>query len=158
MVQSLTKRQEVALQRIGPVADLFLIIREMARDWNSRLQAVGLAVDSSIHDTDRHYAATIIDPKMPDVLIRVAPEMAELSEDAIQGLLMHEFGHVAAEWGLSGEKVPREYDAREWQADELAEEIFGAEIWYDERDVERAVFGDSSPRSGWSRPRPRGVR
>lgn len=158
MAQTLTKAQEVALQRIGPIKDLFLIIRDMASYYHPDLRYVGLAVDSSIHDSPRHFAATNIDLRFPDDLIKVAPEMATLPEDAIEGLLMHEFGHIAAERGLTGESVPRDYDAIERQADEIAEDIFGVEIWYDENDVERAVHLDSVPEEGWVRPRRKGVR
>jgi hypothetical protein len=157
MAQNLTKRQEVALQRIGPVADLFLVIRDTAGQYHPDLQSVGLAVDSSIHDSARHFAVTSLDLHFHDALIKVAPELAEQPFDVIEGILMHEFGHVAAEWLLTGDEVAIDYDDRERQADAVAEEIFGVEIWYDSLDIERALpYGE--PEAGWTRPRRDGVR
>ena len=157
MATNLTKAQEVALQRIGPVADLFHVIRDGAKEYHPDLEAVGLAVDSSIHDSDRHYAMTSAGRERPDALIKVAPEMSSLPEDAIEGVLMHEFGHVASEKLLTGEDLERDYDDRERQADRIAEEIFGVEIWYDEDDVERSLhYGE--PEDGWHRPRKDGIR
>jgi hypothetical protein len=52
---------------------------------------VRLVVDPKMHDTARHFAACQDDGKV----ILLAPELAELPEDAVLAICAHELGHAA---------------------------------------------------------------
>lgn len=57
----------------------------------SRIRKARLIVDDAAHDTRRHFAMTHTE----SLAIVVAPQMADLNERIIVGILAHEFGHVA---------------------------------------------------------------
>lgn len=57
----------------------------------NRLKRVQLVIDPVAHDTDRHFAACRED----GLLIVLAPEIADLEEDYLVGIVAHELGHAA---------------------------------------------------------------
>lgn len=72
------------------------------------------------------------------VTIHVAPKMARAPMGQIEGVLRHEFGHAV--FMLGGRP-----DHTERQADALAEDLFGAPIYYD-RDLIQTIDGGTRPR------------
>jgi len=75
-----------------------------------------------------------------DILVVVAPKLVVCGDvDRIEGVLRHEFGHAAL-WHLDRPKHS------ERDADAVAEDLFGAPIYYDREDVQTLAKG--------TRPRP----
>jgi hypothetical protein len=72
------------------------------------------------------------------VYIHVAPKMERARQDQIDGVLRHEFGHAV--FMLCGRP-----DHTERQADALAEDLFGAPIYYD-RDLIQSTASGQRPR------------
>jgi hypothetical protein len=137
---TLTAAQKVTL------VTAFTHIRKQATKVLPALAKVGLAVDSSIHDSPRHYAMTTA--TRSSATIYVAPEMAKLPKAQLDGVLMHEFGHAAVE--MTGGHGSGSYDAKENKADRMAERLFGVKISYTSKGVETTGRG--------TRPRPAGLR
>ncbi len=137
---TLTAAQKVTL------VTAFTHIRRQAAKVLPALAKVGLAVDSSIHDSPRHYAMTTA--TRSSATIYVAPEMAKLPKAQLDGVLMHEFGHAAVE--MTGGHGSGSYDAKENKADRMAERLFGVKISYTSKGVETTGRG--------TRPRPAGLR
>jgi len=106
--------------------------------------------DASDGPFDRHYA--YYDKR--DHVIGYAPTLELRPDSVIRGILAHELGHVFV--NVTSIKEARGYDARERQADAVAEAITGLHIYYDGDDVQRAGAGSRSKTS--VRPRPRGLR
>lgn len=118
-----------------------------------KLKRTRLVIDPSVHDTERHYAACRDD----GLLIKLAPEAADLPHDQLVAILVHEFGH-AADFAYPGMWVPppsgsgqavwlgerddrparrwrklwseRNDDQVEWAADSIGETVTGIPITY----------------------------
>jgi hypothetical protein len=86
-----------------------------------RLKGVRFSVSAKMHDSPRHFAATTTDGKK----ILVAPELAELDEPIVIGIIGHELGHATdflypGEFvlGRSDDEITRrsrnEVDERQW--------------------------------------------
>lgn len=66
-----------------------------------------LVIDPSMHDTARHFAACQDDGKV----ILLAPELAELNDNAVLAIIAHELGHAAdflypGQFAMRGEDEP----------------------------------------------------
>ncbi len=119
----------------------------------AKLKRTRFVVDPSVHDTDRHFAMCRDD----GLLIRIAPEAAELPLENLVAILSHEFGHAAdfaypGKWvtplrgagdvvwlGSRSDKPARKWrrlweerngDQVEWAADAIASTVTGVEIRY----------------------------
>jgi hypothetical protein len=100
----------------------------------------------AVHDSPRHFGRTY--PHMDGTAtVVVAPALASLPYQAIVGVLLHELGHVLV--FMLGLGEPKGYDARERQADNVAEQLYGLPIGY----VEGVQFIGAG-----IRPRPAGLR
>lgn len=132
-----------------------------------KLNELAIVVDPKIHDSPRHFAACAEDVTE----IRIAPQLANLPEPIIDGILMHELGHaadfayrgrLAADTNTGGRPTLewRDRPIAQWKrrtphhvevaADFLAEAIFDVRIGY---------VGDLMLQStaGGIRPRPFGL-
>lgn len=100
----------------------------------SRIRKARLVVDPAAHDFRRHFAMTHTE----SLAIVVAPQMADLPERIIVGILAHEFGHVA-DFAYPGAFLwPRGGPgAARWMGDTPADR---AQAW-------RKVFGRQRARS-----------
>jgi hypothetical protein len=119
----------------------------------SRVGKTLLYVAPDMHDTARHYGAC----KSDGLAILVAPELAELPEDFVIGILYHEFGHATdflypGEFTLGREEAvirrvreevsdkqwlrwqrmwdARDHDVVEKTADQIAGKVWGQPIGY----------------------------
>lgn len=86
-----------------------------------RLKAVRFGCSKKMHDSPRHFAATTTDGKQ----ILVAPELVEVDEPLVIGIIAHELGHATdflypGEFvlGKSDEEIVRrqrdDVDERQW--------------------------------------------
>lgn len=110
-----------------------------------RVEETCLRCASSLHDTPRHFAGCLED----GTVIYAAPQMVELSEETVMGILAHELGHAAdflypGEFVLRGDRVvrmkpdtqrmkgwrKRDEDTVELVADLIAEVVLGTAIGY----------------------------
>lgn len=62
----------------------------LAQGLGSEVRRTRFECDSSIRDSERHFAAATTDGR----LIVVAPELADCPEDTVAAMMAHEFGHV----------------------------------------------------------------
>lgn len=96
----------VILEPYFVAAQEVFIQYEMENQGSSRMRRVRLECSSSMHDTPRHFAGTTDDGKV----IMVAPELVELPEETVVGILSHEFGHAMdfaypARWWIFKDKI-----------------------------------------------------
>jgi len=139
-----------AEQKMEPVTRVFRLEQTKAKKVYPELGYVKLQVDPDIHDSERSFAQVTYDDGQ--LAIQVAPELADEPLKVIRGVIRHEFGHALREI-RPRKKALRSYDAIERDADRLAEQLFGARIFYNKRGVEV-----SGPGAQGVRPRPRGLR
>jgi hypothetical protein len=85
-------RAELTLEEAFVVLEpYFLEMRRLfVKKRAKRCSAVILEVESWVHDSPRHFAATYETGK----IMLAAPEMAELPEETILAIFAHEFGHA----------------------------------------------------------------
>ena len=76
----------------------FLVARDIFVDGLERLgfsskpiRKVHFVIDSGVRDAPRHFAGCLTS----GLVIYAAPELVELSEGFVGGILLHEFGHAA---------------------------------------------------------------
>lgn len=129
--------------------EAFEILRSRAAALYPQLATIELLLDPELHDAPRHFAHTMTSPL---VEIHVAPEIEQLSQSKIRGILMHEFGHATVALGYEPQ-ARGGYEAVERQADAIAESIFAVKIYYDEIGIETL-----RKCKGCRRPRPKGLR
>lgn len=55
-----------------------------------KVKSVRLTCDARMHDTARHFAGTETSGRV----IKLAPELAEVDESLVTGIIWHEFGHA----------------------------------------------------------------
>jgi hypothetical protein len=110
-----------------------------------RVQDTKLRCSPELHDTPRHFAGCQTD----GAVIYVAPQLVELPESTVMGILAHELGHAAdflypAEFLLRGDQVvlvePDKYRRKGWKqrdddtvelvADAIAELVLDTQIGY----------------------------
>jgi hypothetical protein len=111
-----------------------------------RVEGTKLRCSEDMHDTPRHFAGCATDGSV----IYVAPQLVELPESTVLGILAHELGHAAdflypAEFLLRGDHVvlveePDKYLKKGWKqrdddtvelvADGVAEFVLGVSIGY----------------------------
>lgn len=110
-----------------------------------RVEDTKLLCSEELHDTSRHFAGCTTDGSR----IYVAPQLVELPESTVLGILAHELGHAAdflypAEFLLRGDRVvlvepdkhrkkgwrQRDDDTVELVADAVAEGVLGTQIGY----------------------------
>lgn len=87
----------------------------------------------------RNMAYTYHDDVTGDMLMVVAPKLLRGRRERIEGVLRHEFGHALLFFWGQGSHGERD-------ADHVAENIFGAPIYYDDETVQTLRVG--------TRPRP----
>lgn len=116
-----------------------------------RVALLGLKVDPSIHDTERHFAMTGFMPGDRAPTVRIAPELAFEPVTVQRGIIIHEIAHSVRQ--LRYLPSPKGYDENERATDKLAEKVTGLKIYYDSRGVEVAGRGAKG-----KRPRPAGLR
>lgn len=118
----------------------------------SRLKRTRMVVDPGVHDSPRHFAQCRED----GLLIKLAPEAADLPVETLVAILVHEFGHATdfaypgnwvtpargqdALWiGDRTDKPARKWrrlwlersdDQVEWAADAIATSVTGLEVQY----------------------------
>jgi hypothetical protein len=68
----------------------FAIRKKYVEGGISKVKVTELRASSEMHDTERHFAGCRDD----GLVIVVAPEIAELAEDFVIGILAHELGHA----------------------------------------------------------------
>jgi hypothetical protein len=135
----------------------------------TEVQRTRLSITSSMHDSPRHFAGTRDDGR----LIMLAPQMVELPEPTVVGIIGHEFGHAAdflypGEFVLGPERVAvrrqrnglenddrwitwlkdwekRDDDVVEFVADAMAERVTGRRIGYT-GPCKLQAFGLGAPR------------
>lgn len=83
-----------------------------------KVRRVEFSVSRAMHDTPRHFAACETSGRR----ILVAPELAELDEQFVRGIIAHEFGHAVdflypAEFALGGGRAGLTRRLRERETD-----------------------------------------
>lgn len=133
----------------------FDAVRERYLDAGlDRCKHTRLIIDTSMHDTARHFAACQTDGK----IIMLAPEMVELPEETVLAIVAHEIGHACdflypGEFAMAQEDEPalrrspesmkakhwhrwlRDWEARdddlvEMTADAIAHHVLGVRYGY----------------------------
>lgn len=144
----------------APISKMFVKYRDLFAKTYPNVRHIGLMVDSSVHDTKRHFAMTGTLPvghkyprpgPVPAPTVRIAPELAFEPTNVQRGIIVHEIAHSV--FLLQYKQEPKGYDANERATDKLAEEVTGLKIYYDKRGVEVAGKGAKGVR-----PRPDGLR
>lgn len=119
--------------------------RRFSKEGLERVEDTKLRCSDELHDTPRHFAGCATDGSV----IYVAPQLVELPESTVMGILAHELGHAAdflypAEFLLRGDRVvnvePDKYSRKGWKrrdddtvelvADGIAEYVLGTQIGY----------------------------
>jgi len=132
-----------ALHIIEPYFDVVLE-RYLEAGWD-RVRHTRLRCDPGMHDTPRHFAGCLLSGK----IIYVAPELVDLPQKTMLGILAHELGHATdflypGEFQLRGTHVRhveanpqtlkgwkrRDDDSVEITADFIAEMVLGTPIGY----------------------------
>ena len=80
----------------------------------------------------RDYAYTMMVDN--DIIVVFAPKMLRASEDRIRAIMRHEMSHAL-------HMLHDNHDHSEQETDDLAEEIWGDRIYYDDEDLQTLQYG-----------------
>lgn len=134
-----------------PLTRAFTRLQAQAQTQHPELAQVRLEVDPVIHQRSaRSYGDARLTDQGPTICL--APELATCPACERDGVIGHELGHVVVLLGLV--KPMRGYDAAERQADEIAERLFGQQIFYTENGKVQCMGKGAKG----IRPRPKGLR
>jgi hypothetical protein len=73
------------------VRDLFAAYRPASGEQLTKMRKVQFVIDPAIHDSERHFAATLND----GLLMGFSPLIVDLPVETLVAIVTHEFGHAA---------------------------------------------------------------
>ena len=136
---------------MNPVEDSFFHYMDELSVLMPDMPDVYLEKRKDAGDDGRHYAYCMVDGG--DILIAYAPDMPDLPDPQINGLVLHEIGH-AIDFAYSQNHLEMLLDVRlsddpEERADQIVEYVFGETIQYELPDYIQCVGVDCE---GGARP------